>query len=145
MHHFSLICSELITLKFKTMSIKRGSLGFHVSFVVPNSATERMDQFIATHEQFMRETHHLSGDQEPVVLCYSVFKSPEYHNPFDPNSGETGNTLYGLTEIYNGPEGVQAHMVFGQQREAMFAELVSLTNTYCVAGLLGASVIAAME
>jgi hypothetical protein len=145
MHHFSLICRELITLKFKTMSIKRGCLGFHVSFVVPNSATERMDQFIATHEQFMRETHHLSGDQEPVVLCYSVFKSPEYHNPFDPNSGETGNTLYGLTEIYNGPEGVQAHMVFGQQREAMFAELVSLMNTYCVAGLLGASVIAAME
>jgi hypothetical protein len=127
------------------MSIKRGCLGFHVSFVVPNNATERMDQFIATHEQFMRETHHLAGDKEPVVLCYSVFKSPEFHNPFDPSSGETGNTLYGLTEIYNGPEGVEAHMVYGQQREAMFAELVSLTNTYCVAGILGASVIAAME
>ena len=41
------------------MSIKRGSLGFHVSFVVPNSATERMENFITTHEQFMRETHHL--------------------------------------------------------------------------------------
>lgn len=66
-------------------------------------------------------------------------------NPFDPNSGETGNTLYGLTEIYNGPEGVQAHMTLGQQREAMFAELVDLTNTYCVAGILGAPVIAAME
>ncbi len=34
--------------------IKVGSLGFHVSFVVPNDATERMDQFIKTHEQFMR-------------------------------------------------------------------------------------------
>ena len=56
--------------------IKVGSLGFHVSFVVPNDATERMDQFIGTHEQFMRETHHLSGDQEPIVLSYSVFKSP---------------------------------------------------------------------
>jgi len=66
------------------------------------------------------------------------------NNPFDPNSGETGNTLYGLTEIYNGPEGVQAHMTLGQQREAMFAELVSLTNTYCVAGILGAPVIGAM-
>jgi hypothetical protein len=127
------------------MSIRRGSLGFHVSFVVPNDATERMDKFIATHEHFMRETHYLSGDQEPVVLSYSVFKSPEFKNPFDPNSGETGNTLYGLTEVYNGPEGVQAHMTLGQQREAMFAELVDLTNTYCVAGILGASVIAAME
>ena len=49
------------------MSIKRGNIGFHVSFVVPNDATERMDQFISTHEQFMRETHHLSGDQEPIM------------------------------------------------------------------------------
>jgi hypothetical protein len=129
----------------KENKIKVGSLGFHVSFVVPNDATERMDQFITTHQQFMRETHHLSGDQEPIVLSYSVFKSPELNNPFDPSSGETGNTLYGLTEIYNGPEGVQAHMTLGQQREAMFAELVSLTNTYSVAGILGAPVIAAME
>ena len=59
------------------MSIKRGNIGFHVSFVVPNDATERMDQFIATHEQFMRETHHLSGDQEPMfpllILIVLIF------------------------------------------------------------------------
>ena len=40
---------------------------------------------------------------------------------------------------------VQARMTLGQQREALFAELVDLTNTYCVAGILGAPVIAAME
>ena len=126
------------------MSIKRGSLGFHVSFVVPNDATERMDQFIATHEQFMRETHHLSGNQEPVILSYSVFKSPEFNNPLDPSSGETGNTLYGLTEIYRGPEGCQAHMALGQEREKMFGELVSLTTEYCVSGILGVPVIRSM-
>ena len=88
------------------------------------------------------EYHHAYSQTNETSL---VFKSPELNNPFDPNSGETGNTLYGLTEIYNGPEGVQAHMTLGQQREAMFAELVSLTNTYSVAGILGAPVIAAME
>lgn len=93
----------------------------------------------------MRETHYLSGDKEPVVLCYAVLRSPEYNNPLDPGSGETGNVLYGLTEIYNGPEGAQAHMQLGQEREAMFAELVALTNTYCVCGIIGAPVIRAMS
>jgi hypothetical protein len=36
-------------------------------------------------------------------------------------------------------------MKLGQEREAMFAELVSLTNQYCVSGILGAPVIRAMQ
>ena len=90
------------------------------------------------------ETHHVDGDIEPVVLCYAVIKSPELNNPLDPESGETGNTLYGITEIYNGPEGAQAHMELGQSRESMFSDLVSLTNEYCVAGILGAPIIRSM-
>ena len=92
----------------------------------------------------MRETHHLSGTVEPVILSYAVLRSPEYNNPLDPSSGETGRTLYGLTEIYNGPEGAQAHMEAGMAREEMFAELVSLTGEYCVSGILGAPVIYSM-
>ena len=79
-----------------------------------------------------------------IVLCYAVFKSPELNNPFDPESGQTGNILYGLTEIYNGPEGVQAHMELGQSRAEMFSELVSLTNEYSVCAILGAPVIRSM-
>lgn len=127
------------------MSIKNGCIGFHVAFVVPGDAAQRMEEFLKTHEAFMRETHYLSGDKEPVILCYAVLRSPEYNNPLDPSSGETGNVLYGLTEIYNGPEGAQAHMQLGQERAAMFGELVALTNTYCVSGIIGAPVIYAMK
>ena len=127
------------------MKIKTGGIGFHVAFVVPNNDTPRMESFLETHEKFMRETHHIEGDVEPIILCYAVLKSPELNNPLDPERGETGNTLYGITEIYNGPEGAGAHMNLGQQRESMFAELVALTNEYCVSGILGAPVIRAME
>ena len=40
-------------------------------------------------------------------------------------------TLYGLTEIYNGPDGAQMHMKLGQEREVMFTELINLTGKYC--------------
>jgi len=41
----------------------------------------------------------IEGDNEPLVLCYAVFKAPELNNPLDPSSGETGNTLYGITDL----------------------------------------------
>lgn len=127
------------------MKIKTGCMGFHLSFSVPNNDAERMDTFLETHESFMRETHFVEGSVEPVILCYAVFKSPEFNNPLDPESGETGNTLYGICEIYNGPEGVGAHMELGQQRESMFSELMALTEKYCVSGIIGAPVIRGMK
>lgn len=132
-------------VKVEGKKIKVGSIGFHVAFKVPNDSIDRMEAFLETHEKFMRETHHVNGDVEPVVLAYAVLKSPELNNPLDPNSGETGNTLYGITEIYSGPQGAAAHMELGQQREQMFSELVALTNEYCVSGILGAPVIRAMH
>ena len=121
-----------------------GNFGATDSSSLGNDNTDKMDSFLETHEKFMKETHHIDGDVEPIVLCYAVFKSPELNNPFDPESGQTGNILYGLTEIYNGPEGVQAHMELGQSRAEMFSELVSLTNEYSVCAILGAPVIRSM-
>tara|TARA_B100000902_G_C27181428_1_gene849122 strand:+ start:124 stop:504 length:381 start_codon:yes stop_codon:yes gene_type:complete len=126
------------------MTIKAGNMGFHVAFKVPNSESKRMEEFLDKHESFMRETHHIEGSVEPIALCYAVMKSPELNNPLDPTSGETGFILYGLTEIYNGPEGVHMHMKLGQEREKMFMELVALTNEYCVSGIIGAPVIKSM-
>lgn len=126
------------------MKIKNGCIGFHVSFKLPNKDTSRMEKFLETHEAFMRETHYIEGSVEPVILCYAVLKSPEFNNPLDPNSGETGFTLYGLTEIYKGPEGAQMHMQLGQERSKMFTELVNLTEEYCVSGIIGAPVMRSM-
>ena len=126
------------------MKITTENFGFHVAFKVPNDQSERMESFLDSHQDFMRETHHLEGNVEPVILCYAVMKSPEFNNPLDPTSGETGNTLYGITEIYQGPEGCQAHMALGQAREKMFGELVSLTMKYCVSGILGVPVVRSM-
>ena len=126
------------------MKIKTGCVGFHVAYKVPNNDTERMEAFLNTHESFMRETHHIDGGVEPIILCYAVMKSPEFNNPLDPTSGETGHTLYGITEIYNGPEGAQAHMQLGQQRAEMFTEIINLTGQYCVSGILGAPVVRSM-
>ena len=126
------------------MSIKKNCIGFHVAFKVPNDKSIRMDNFLKTHEAFMKETHHIEGNVEPIILCYAVMKSPELNNPLDLESGETGNTLYGITEIYNGPDGAHAHMELGQSRESMFSELVSLVNEYCVAGILGAPIVRSM-
>jgi hypothetical protein len=92
----------------------------------------------------MRETHHIEGTVEPVVLCYAVMRSPEFSNPLDPDLGETGHTLFGITEIYNGPEGAQMHMQLGQQRNELFEELINLTSKYCVGGILGAPVMRSM-
>jgi len=64
--------------------------------------------------------HFIEGNHEPLVLCYAVFKAPELNNPLDHSNSETGNTLCGITDIYNGPEGAQAHMALGQHREKMF-------------------------
>ena len=126
------------------MKIKTGNVGFHIAFKVPTDDNDRMESFFEIHEAFMRETHYIEGAVEPVVLCYAVMKSPEFNNPLDPNSGETGHTLYGITEIYNGPEGAQMHMQLGQQRAAMFAELVALTAKYCISGIIGAAVMRSM-
>ena len=31
------------------MKVKNGCIGFHVAFVVPNNATDRMESFLETH------------------------------------------------------------------------------------------------
>ncbi len=76
--------------------------------------------FSEAHERFMRETHFTEGETEPRVLVYNITKCPELKNPLNPDEGTTGYTLFGLHEVYRGPEGCAAHMASaGQAREAL--------------------------
>ena len=68
--------------------IKVGSVGFHIAFKVPNDSIQRMEVFLKTHQKFMRETHHVKGEVEPLVLTYAVLKAPELNNPLDPIVGK---------------------------------------------------------
>ena len=57
--------------------IKVGSIGFHIAFKVPNDSIQRMEVFLKTHQKFMRETHHVKGEVEPLVLTYASSRSGE--------------------------------------------------------------------
>ena len=56
--------------------IKVGSVGFHIAFKVPNDSIQRIEVFLKTHQKFMRETHHVKCEVEPLVLTYAVLKAP---------------------------------------------------------------------
>ena len=123
------------------MEINKNCHAYHLAFRVPDGESSRLDEFFEAHEKFMHETHFADGDDEPRVLVYTITKYPELKNPLNPDEGTTGHTLFGLHEVYRGPEGCAAHMAAGQAREALFAEFVDIVQTYMVSGLLAAPVI----
>ena len=123
------------------MEINKNCHAYHLAFRVPDGESSSLDEFFEAHEKFMRETHFVDGDDEPRVLVYTITKCPELKNPLNPDEGTTGHTLFGLHEVYRGPEGCAAHMAAGQAREALFAEFVDIVQTYMVSGLLAAPVI----
>ena len=42
-------------------------------------------------------------------MTYNVSKAPELSNPMDPSAGQTGNTCFILSEIYETEAGVADH------------------------------------
>ena len=76
------------------MSIKIGCIDFHVAFVVPGDDAQRMEDFLKTHEAFMRV--------KPIIyleiksLLYRVTLCYEAHAiTLDPSSvGERRVTCY---------------------------------------------------
>jgi len=136
-------------------AVKAGCRAFNLSFKVPDEETSEVDAFFEAHKAFMDETHPVDFcDEEPMVLFYTVTKTPELADPAgDPSKGTTGNTLYALTEIYRGLEGCEAHMAAGknyQKKEdedhgALFGTFLSVVEKYASATSMMAPVIAAMH
>ncbi|MGQ0575281.1 MAG: hypothetical protein ACT4RN_13895 [Pseudonocardia sp.] len=64
------------------------------------------DRIFAHHARWMTG-HPREGDEE--LISYKISKGPELSNPLDPNSPQTGNTVFVLSEIYATPAGVANH------------------------------------
>jgi hypothetical protein len=64
------------------------------------------DRIFESHVKWMTG-HPREGDT--ALLSYMISKGPELANPLDPNSAETGNTIFVLSEIYQTPAGVPEH------------------------------------
>ena len=98
------------------MASKNGQLTFNFALSVPADKAAEVEAMIATHAQWMRETHSLIAKPDPTygmlgtLVDYYNSKAPEMKNPLDPSEGNTGNLIYTLNEVYTRPEGTEAHM-----------------------------------
>ena len=75
------------------------------------------DRIFESHVAWM-EGHPREGDT--ALQSYSISKGPELANPLDPNSEETGSTVFVLDEVYTSPAGVDEHW---RQAVANWADL----------------------
>ena len=57
--------------------------------IAPPDQVKEGDRIFKSHASWMEASHHRDG--ENALLQYTVSKSPELSNPFDPNSAPTEN------------------------------------------------------
>jgi hypothetical protein len=94
-----------------------------VTFVATPEKVDEIDRLVASHREWMAETHHREGSK--ALLSYNFSKGPELANPLDPGSEATGNTRYVLNEIYESPDGIADHW---QQSQASFGDFEALVE-----------------
>ena len=99
------------------MSSKNGQLTFNFALSVPADKTEAVEEVIATHAAWMRETHSLEADGRIHLVDYHVAKAEELNNLLDPSEGTTGNILYSINEVYVEKDGIDQHMEQAMQWE----------------------------
>ena len=125
-------------------TVRAGCRAFNFVYKVPDAEQAGVDAFFAEHKAFMDETHKTSGDEEPVVLWYTVTKSPEPVDMNDPSKGVTGFQMYALCEVYKGMDGCNGHLKAGMARPEFFAKFNEIGAKYSVAGSMMGEVICSM-
>jgi hypothetical protein len=100
-----------------------GKLQFLVVMSSPAGEVAEGDRLFKSHAEWMSGTHYKIGSK--ALLAYDVSKAPEMENPMDPNTKATGNTVFILSEVYEGPEGLQDHW---QQAQSNWPDFSALTN-----------------
>jgi hypothetical protein len=107
----------------------KGKTQLLITFVATPDQVPEIDRIVASHGEWMAETHHRDGAK--ALLTYNFSKGPELSNPLDPSSEPTGNTRYVLNEIYESPAGIADHWQQAQESWTDFpamAETVSNCN-----------------
>ena len=99
------------------MGSQNGQLTFNFALSVPADKTEAVEEVIATHAAWMRETHSLEANDRIHLVDYHVAKAEELNNLLDPSEGTTGNILYSINEVYVEKDGIAQHMEQAMQWE----------------------------
>ena len=107
--------------------------------IAPPDQVKEGDLIFRSHASWMEASHHRDG--ENALLQYTVSKSPELSNPFDPNSAPTENTCFILDEIYESKAGVADHFQQAMSNWQDFPALAAWLEKCKVAGVPAASVI----
>jgi len=100
-----------------------GKLQFLVVMSTPPDAVAEGERIFQSHVDWMGKTHYKDGGK--ALLSYDVSKSAEMENPMDPNTKPTGNTVFVLSEVYEGPEGLQDHW---QQAQTSWPDFGAMLN-----------------
>ena len=127
------------------MASKNGQTTFNCGLVDPADKAGEVEEVLATHADWMRETHSLEADGRVHLVDYYVIKSEELKNPLDPSEGTTGNILYSINETYVEKDGLDQHMQKGMQ----FEHFPKIAETFLGYGkafvVMGGTVIHSME
>ncbi len=78
----------------------------NVMWTVAAENVEEGDRIFDSHVKWM--TGH-PRDGQAALLSYGISRGRELADPMDPNSAETGNTVFVLTKVYQSPTGVPEH------------------------------------
>lgn len=84
-----------------------GKVKLTFTIVAPDSLSQEGKKLFLSHAQWMKATHHHTGNK--ALLSYDVSEMKELTNPTDLKSKPTGNVIYVLSEIYESEAGVEDH------------------------------------
>ena len=119
------------------MSFGKENVTFEFTMRVPDSEAAYVDELIASHANWMKETHSLVEEEGKLqTLEYYVTKASEYNDMMDPSKGTTGNVIYSLNEVHKDSEHMGKHVELGQSWERIneFFELFSKYDPLVVMG-----------
>ncbi len=120
----------------------KGKIQINIMFTVPPEHVAEGDRIFASHAKWMERTHHRDGPK--AMHLYTISKGPELENPMDPGSKPTGNTVFVLTEIYEGQAGMDDHWKQAAENWEDFAAVAEWTGKVTVHTKHGSPVVHAL-